>query len=36
MAEFWYRMVKEAGYPLERVPAKYREIVEKMLEDDEE
>lgn len=33
MAEFWYKMVKYKGYPLESVPAKYREIVEQMLEE---
>ena len=35
MAEFWHKMVKYKGYPLESVLAKYREIVEQMLEEDE-
>ncbi len=35
MAEFWYKMVKYKGYPLESVPIKYRDIVEQMLEENQ-
>lgn len=33
MVEFWYNLVKYKDYSLERVPIKYRDIVEHMLEE---
>ena len=36
MAEFWYRLVKSGMKTIDDVPDKWREEVERMLEDDTE
>ncbi len=35
MAEFWYKLVKSGKKTLDDVPAKWRDIVEQMLEEDD-
>lgn len=35
MAEFWYKLVKSGKKTIDEVPEKWREIVQKMLEENE-